>query len=369
MRILHTTFALGCGGIETFLVSLANSQCEAGHDVEICTISTAGDSEMARGRLNPDIRQLSAGKHDLISGFKAIGRMAEIIRRGNYDIVHIHGQFYYYFLSVLRAPSHTRFVYTVHNDAAKENSRWDKLFTGVKKHWFRSGRLNAVTISTSSQTSFAEYYGKSTPSTLIPNGIVPVHCKSDSPDPLAQWRISEKTKVFVNPGRIYVQKNQIELCRAFSMLLSGDNPPDIQLIIAGPPEDHTILAAMQQFFSDRIRYIGQQTDLPVMLSAADAMIMPSLWEGMPIALLESIGSQCIPICTRAGGMADIIDCGCGIPIELASAQDIAKAVMEFCNTPEDKKIQMRKTCTEVFANYGIEACADKYMSLYTALSM
>ena len=99
-----------------------------------------------------------------------------------------------------------------------------------------------------------------------------------------------------------------------------------------------------------------------MLSAADAMIMPSLWEGMPIALLESIGSQCIPICTRAGGMADIIDCGCGIPIESASAQDIA-------NTPEDKKIQMRKTCTEVFANYGIEACADKYMSLYTALSM
>lgn len=367
MRILHITFALDCGGVETFLVSLANRQSRC-HDVEVCTISCPSPADMARRGLLPSVRQSDAGKHNLPTGFRAMARIARKIRRGGYDIVHVHGQFYYYLLPVLTAPRGTRFVYTVHNDAARENSRWDRIFTRLKRCWFRSGRLNAVTISESSKRSFEEYYGKDTSSTLICNGIEAPVLPPVRPDSLARWRLSPQTKVLINPGRLYKQKNQVELCKAFADLLSRPDAPDVQLLIAGPAEIPAIHESIKPYLCDRIMYLGAQEQLPRMLADADAMIMPSLWEGMPIALLECLAVGGIPICTRAGGMADVVAPGkCGIVIESPAAADIAAAVRKFAAMDGNALEMLRRRSREAFARYDMAGCCERYLSLYEAI--
>ncbi len=368
MKILHCIFALSCGGVETLLVSLANRQ-SATHEVEICTISPPTPDDIASRRLLPAVKLSHLDKQGFASGIYAMIRLARKIKAEKFDIVHVHGQLYYYILSVMSAPAETHFVYTVHNDAARENGRWDRLFTPLKRRWFRRGRLNAVSISKASERSFSSYYGSDVPSTLIPNGIEPVVIDPGN-DALSQWRISKNTRIFINPGRLYVQKNQVELCKAFHELLSQPDAPDIQLLIAGPAEMPDILDKIRPYLSERILYIGARNNLPQMLASADAMIMPSLWEGMPMALLECLSAGCIPVCTLAGGMADIIapPNGCGIAIASASAPDIAAAIKHLISlTPADIK-KLQEQSRKAFAHYDISTCCNKYLSLYSRLS-
>ncbi len=363
MKILHCTFSLGCGGVETLLVSLANNQARE-HRVEVCTVTPPRDTDIARRNLSGDIVQSHLGKRSLLSGFGSMARLARKLRREKYDIVHIHGQLYYYIAAVIAAPRHTRFVYTVHNDAAREDSRWDRIFTGLKRRWFASERLSAVVISRESERSFTEYYGNDVPHTLIVNGIATPEIPRQ--DTLAQWRVSTSTRVFINPGRLYVQKNQKQLCEAFAELVRRGH--DVQLIIAGTREQEDIYRSIEPYLCERIVYVGERDNLPQMLACADAMILPSLWEGMPIALLECLATGCIPLCTRAGGMADVVDSKAGIAIASPAASDITEAVEVFLKKDDDE-IKALKTASEAaFAPYSIEGCTEAYMRLYRRLT-
>ena len=368
MKILHCTFALSCGGVETLLVSLANRQARM-HSVEVCTITPPSTYDIARRGLDESVSQTHLGKRGVLSGFRAMAVLARKLRSERYDIVHIHGQLYYYVAAIVSAPASTRFVYTVHNDASHEDGRWDRLLTPLKRKWFYNGRLTAVTISVASKHSFETYYGSDVYSVLIPNGIEPVEVSGNSGDALAAWRINPSTRVFVNPGRLYVQKNQVELCKAFHLLLGGQNAPDVQLIIAGPPEEPDILERIKPYLCERIVYAGACDNLPQMLASADAMILPSLWEGMPISLLECLSVGCVPVCTLVGGVADIVgnDSGCGIVINTPLAVDIAEAVKSFAMMDDMQVEKLKARSREAFASYDIRACAEKYIDLYENL--
>lgn len=363
MRILHCTFSLGCGGVETLLVSLANRQARE-HRVEVCTLTPPRETDIARRNLSGEIVQSHLGKRNMLSGFGSMARLARKLRKGKYDIVHIHGQLYYYIAAVLTAPHSTRFVYTVHNDAAREDSRWDRIFTGLKRRWFASERLAAVVISRESERSFIEYYGSEIPHTLIVNGIEPPAPPQN--DTLEQWRVSASTRVFINPGRLYIQKNQKQLCESFAELLRRGH--DVQLIIAGTREQEEIFRSIEPYLCERIKYVGERDNLPQMLACADAMILPSLWEGMPIALLECLATGCIPLCTRIGGMADVVDSQAGIAIASPDAEDITKAAEIFLEKDAEEIKALRAASQAAFAPYSIDACSESYLRLYGRLN-
>lgn len=102
-----------------------------------------------------------------------------------------------------------------------------------------------------------------------------------------QWITKEKL-VFLTIGRLTVQKGQWHLIRAFTEVVKRS--PDAILIIIGEGPYQNTLEEHIRFhqLEKNVFLIGRQTNVFPFMKLADVFVLPSLWEGMPNALLEAL---------------------------------------------------------------------------------
>lgn len=359
MKILQFHRYLGAGGIEAMVCGLSNEMAKT-EDVTVCTVIRPYESDVFYNKLSPLVKKATLDKHDERPPFKEIFKIVRFIKKGHYDVVHIHGFFYYYALAVLLLHKKTHFFFTAHNDALMENTPWDLRILWLKKWYFKKGWMHPVTISPASQESFYELYGCD--SRMIKNGVVKPDVNTES-DPMAKFRVTSRTKVFLNPGRICPQKNQGMLCRVFDRLIKDGE--DVALVIAGPNHSQSIYDEIKAHFSERITYIGEQTDVPSLLFHSDAMCLSSEYEGLPVVLLEALSVGCIPVCTPVGGIVNVlVDHETGILSESCGESAYYYALKRFLAMTEDCLALMQKKCLDSFSGYDMEITAEEYLKYY-----
>lgn len=359
MKVLHIHTSMSGGGIEAIICALLNELVER-HDVTMATIFTPKASDIFENKLNKRVKRVSLGKVKPGFSISEIFQIYRLIKAGNYDVVHIHGFFYYYAISVLLLHRKVKFFYTIHSDAVMENSPWDRRFLWLKKWCFKKRLIKPITISPASKESFTKLYG--TDSTLICNGVSRPIITTDE-NPLAQYKITPATRIFVHAGRINVAKNQVVLCHSFSHLIK--NGYDAVLLIAGGNQDDSIMQQMQPFFCDRIIYMGERSDIPLLFNFADAMCLPSIWEGLPVTLLEALAVGCIPICSPVGGIVNVIKHGYnGLLSDDSSKEQYYKRLEEYMRLSSEEIIEMKNNCKESFVPYDIKQTAAQYELVY-----
>jgi glycosyltransferase involved in cell wall biosynthesis len=74
----------------------------------------------------------------------------------------------------------------------------------------------------------------------------------------------------------------------------------------GPLKSELLEKQMQPGLADRVHFAGLQTEVRPYLAAFDVYMMSSIFEGLPIALLEAMSSGCAPVSTDAGGIKEVI---------------------------------------------------------------
>ena len=159
---------MGAGGIEAIVCGLSNELAKR-HTVTVCTLRQPVEGEVFYERLSPAVRKETIGKTEATSPVKVVFQVYRYIRKGDFDVVHIHSFFYFYVLAILFLHRRKKFFYTVHSDASKENMPWDIRLLPLKRFCFRKGWIRPVTISPASQESFYRLYNCE--SKLIRNGI------------------------------------------------------------------------------------------------------------------------------------------------------------------------------------------------------
>lgn len=361
MKILHIHPSMAGGGIEAMICGLVNEMAKF-HDVTLCTIFEPKKEDVFEKKLSSSVHRISLGKK--IPGFsvKEVFDIYRCIRDGHYDVVHIHGFFYYYALAVFMLHKRVKFVYTIHSDAAKENSVWDRRLIALKKFSFKHGLIHPVTISKESKRSFTAFYGQD--STLIYNGI-PEYVTNAKTDKLREFRLTNKTKLFLHPGRISTPKNQVVLVKAFDRLVKDGL--DVVLLIAGSKQDLQIWERIEPYLSKHIVYLGERNDVRDLLSEADAFCLASIWEGMPVTLLEAISVGCIPICSPVGGIPEVVKNGYnGFLSENSNENAYYKTLKEFMNCPDVEVKQIKQNCLETFKKFRIAEVAKKYIEVYNS---
>lgn len=358
MKILHIHPTMRSGGIEAIICSLVN-EMSINNDVTLCTIFKPEDSDVFYNKLGDTVQRISLEKEKRGFSLKEIFKIYKLIKRSDYDIVHIHGCFYYYLVSILLLHNKVNFFYTVHSNAYMENVSWDKYLVGIKRLFFKKKYMIPITISPVSQKSFYELY--QCDSHMIYNGIKLPEIKSDSF--ISKIKVSETTKVFIHPARITEAKNQITLCRVFKRLI--EEGYDIMLLIYGTTEDLNIYNKISPYFSSRIRYMGEADDIPTLMSQSDAFVLPSLWEGLPVTLLEALSVGCIPICSSVGGIINVIQDGQnGILSPTPDECDYYEALHIYLNMPVTEIIKMKKKAQDSFSEFDIKTTSQKYLSTY-----
>lgn len=361
MRIAQMYRNLGTGGIEAMICGLSN-EISKNHDVTVCTIVAPSPDDKFYKELAPAIHRKSIGRTGKSKPFLEMVKIARFVKNGNFDVVQIHGFFYYFALAVLLYHRKMVFCYTIHSDAYKENNPWDLRIIFFKKFFFKKGWLHPITISHVSQSSFFNLYGCD--NRLIRNGVIqPVPNPDSTVNP---YKISSHTKVFLHASRVCPEKNQVMLCRVFDRLIREGK--DVVLAIAGPIHHHDIYDEMQKYFSNRIRYIGNRSDIPALLCSADGMCLSSNYEGLPVILLEALAAGCIPVCTAVGGIVDVIDDGIdGFLAAEVSEEAYYQTMKRYLNLSEAERGILKKNCLAKSEFYTISRCAREYLAYYENL--
>ena len=358
MKILHIHPSMQGGGIESMICGLANEMAET-EDVTVCSIFEPKESDVFWGKLSPKVKKTHLGKRKPGFSIKEIFKIFNFIRKGNFDAVSLHGFMFYYILSVVFLHSKVKFFYTVHSDAKMECSGWDKKFFAIKRFFFRHGWVRPITISDVSKQSFTEFYGCD--SHLIFNGVPRPALSGE--DPVKKYRKTADTVVFIHAGRIDTPKNQVVLCKVFDRIIRTGQ--DAVLLIAGSKQKEQIYEQLVPYFSDRIIYLGERNDVPQLMSCSDAMCLPSIWEGLPVTLLESLSVGCVPICSPVGGIPDVISDGVnGILSASSGEEDYYAAVMRYLEMSIEQRKSLAGRVRSSFEKYDISNTAKEYIKYY-----
>ncbi len=205
----------------------------------------------------------------------------------------------------------------------------------------------------------------------IPNGV---DIESFSPNPAIRAKMRkklhlEKRFVWLAVGRFDPPKDYPTMLCAFSRVVRKH--PKAYLLIAGdgPLRPSIEALAKELGISDRVEFLGIRRDVPELMNAADAYVMSSAWEGMPLVLLEAHASGLPVVATNVGGNSEIvIDGKTGFLVSPRNPEALAQAMIRLMELPEEEKQIMGKLARQhVETNFSLDRVVDLWESLYLEL--
>ncbi|WP_102109778.1 glycosyltransferase family 4 protein [Oceaniglobus roseus] len=114
-------------------------------------------------------------------------------------------------------------------------------------------------------------------------------------------------------------------------------PPTVTLTVAGDGPDAKRLKAALAPFAGRARMLGAvpSAEVPALLARHDALLMPSRFEGMPMALIEAMAMGCVPVASRIEGVTDTIvhHAHNGLLFPMGSAKAAAECIAALAADP------------------------------------
>lgn len=368
MKILQIIPTLGSGGAERFVIDLSNELHWRGNKVILCTLYNTNSKEeyaFFEKELDSSIERKHTSKK-LGFDIKIFYRLYQVIKDVNPEVVHTHlSVINYLILSVLFLGKKVKFVHTLHSDASKLVK--NRIEEYIRKFLYKD-RVIPVCISTNSRISFERLYGKNYSPHLILNGRAKNSVKDLKNTELDASILkikSDHASLFLTVGRYSKEKNLINLVKAFKNLIETGRK-DIYLIIIGDG-DEEIKKELMQYESRQILLLGRKDNVIPYMKMAEVFILPSLFEGMPISLIEAFSQGLIPLVTPVGGMKNMIVHGkTGFFIETPSIENIQGAIESYFKLSAQEKITIKNEVKKEFENqYTIKICADKYFNLYT----
>ena len=355
------------GGAESQVVRLSTELRARGWDV--CVVSLIKPRAYVHQLEHQHIEVHSLDMKPGVPDFRAMFRLRRLIRRFRPDIVHCHmfhanvlGRITRLFCAV------PVLICTAHG--VQENS------TRGGPSWHRE-LLYRVTDTLAERTTiicnaaYARYLRVGAVACnrlrVIPNGI-----DSGIFSPSRERRAIVRQEfgigsefVWLAVGRLVIQKdyptlfNAVERLRMdrFVVLIAGD----------GPLESELRADCARRGLDERIRFCGTREDIVDLYNAADAFVMSSDSEGLPMALLEAASVGLPAVVTNVGGNRDVVVDGVtgyvvppGNPAQLAFS---LRQIMEA--SPESRQSMSRAARHHCQKNYEIAAIIENWLDLYT----
>ncbi|MDD4969941.1 MAG: glycosyltransferase [Paludibacter sp.] len=367
MKILQIIPSLATGGAERLVVDLCNELTNQGQEVVLCITQNPQKSDYGfyLHELNNSVRFISLNQRKGFL-FKNIIALQKIIKEVKPDVVHVHLSIllYVYILSFLNI--NIRFYNTIHSLAEKTCKN---LFFKITNYFFYSLRfIKVITISEECKDSY-EFFYKLKNSTLINNGRktnLPSGKYQEVSDEMNVLKINKFDLLFIHVARYHKQKNQEMLIQVFNRL--AKEGIRYSLLIIGDWSFCEDAKELAKRANNQIHFLGTKQDVCDYLYLADAFCLTSIYEGMPISLLEALSCGCTPICTPAGGIKDIIQDGItGFLSTDESAENYYKVLNNFIKQPNTLKKEV--LIRHFKDNYSIEHCALKHIQLYQSNSI
>lgn len=257
----------------------------------------------------PMVREINP-KADL----KSIIRLVKLIKQEKFDIVHTNTSKGGVVGRIAARLAKVPFVFhTVHGFAFHEQSPRHSILIYSQIEKFVAKYCNFIITVSDFHKKWAEEL-KIAPSDKIisiPNGLDPNRVKPtvEREQMRSQLGIQNNEIAIFTIGRLATQKGIEYLLEAIAMLKNDQIDSKYGFNIAGSGELEESLKnrAKELNIEDKVRFLGFRSDVNNLLNAADIVVLPSLWEGLSIALLEAMAAKKAIICTEIGSNITVVE--------------------------------------------------------------
>ena len=169
-------------------------------------------------------------------------------------------------------------------------------------------------------------------------------------------------------GRLEEQKGHTHLLTALAQVRR--QIPAAILVLVGDGRQREALEHQAQELGvvDRVRFLGTRRDLPLIYRALDLFVQPSLWEGLPLALLKAMGAGLPVLATRVSGVQEVINDGSnGRLVDPGDPEALGRALVELYRQPETRARLGAAAHLTIRDNYSLETMLTKLEQVYLEL--
>ena len=205
---------------------------------------------------------------------------------------------------------------------------------------------------------------------VIPNGVDTERWAPASPSTscLTLKRVREHLggqRVFLYMGRLATEKNVEALLRAWRLT----SPAGCRLVIVGDGPLRSAL--MNQFVDENVLWWGYEPDLETrvaLLQCADVFVLPSLVEGLSLALLEAMASGTACVATDAGADGEALEDGAGIVLSTQGVTTQLRTLLPVLREQPVLTAELgRRARARALDRYTISRNIDAIEALYSSL--
>ncbi len=353
LRTAQLIETLGVGGAENLALQIANAQARSGHSSHLYVLTEPGPLS---SRVHPDVHahylhyerapigRLWRFGPSLLRGYRLIARR---VHEDRVALVQTHLPGANFWGLVLALQRDCRVVATVHNNQEFLYGDADNpVRVRLRREAYRQilRRCQAtVAVSEEVRLSLIRQLGigeaQACKLVTILNGV-------DIPEPLTpeareairhEYGIPVGTPLVLAAGRLSEQKNFAVLVESAARLRELE--VDCRVLIAGEGVLHSDLK--QQIarlgLGDTVTLPGNVARLTELMQGAAVFVLPSLWEGLPLVLLEAMACGLPVVGSRIKGVVDVVEDGRnGRLVEPGDVVALADVIARLLRSPEER---------------------------------
>jgi glycosyltransferase involved in cell wall biosynthesis len=362
LHLMQITHDLDFGGLQQVVVNICKTIDRNRFDVSVLCLRKLGVFVAEVEKLG--IKVILLPQKNNGTDYFSFLKVAKILRQEKIDIIHTHNTqpFIDGTIGSLMSGIKT-IVHTDHSRNFPDKRRY------MFAEWLMSHFVYKVVGVSEYTSNNLIKYEKISPKKVItiPNGIDSSRFNIDIDKEKKKKELGiQKDGPVIGLGvRLTEQKGITYLLKAMPEIIR--HFPDITLLIAGegPLEEKLKKEAVDLEIEQNVIFAGPRLDMPELLKLFDLYVMPSLWEGLPMVLLEAMAAGCPIVATNVGGNYMAITHGeNGSLIEPGNPRKLA---FEIIKVLEDDRLRntYREKGKEIFAlKFSAEKMTRQYERLY-----
>jgi glycosyltransferase involved in cell wall biosynthesis len=352
MKIAHVVDSMEVGGAETLVWQMCNLQREQGHEPEVYAVAALG-ALGERMRAEGFVVQSNVGQH-LVDSSRHFLRM---FRSSRPDVVHLHNPTpTIYAAPAARLAGVPSIVSTRHSLVAPPRN-----LTMERKYKAAALFCDWIVGICEATTSNIKDAGNAPDRKIVTvyNGAVPVA------PPSADKRPAKTGFTLLYVGRLEAVKNLRFLLTAFRAAVA--KVPEMRLWVVGDGTERDRLEELTDQLGARsnVTFWGQQMDVAPFFASADAFVMSSVSEGLPMSLLQALSSRLPAVVTDVGGMAEVVRLAqAGITVPLGNAEAMAEALVRMATRANERETFADNAEAAFRAHFTLPVMVERYSQLY-----
>lgn len=351
------------GGAERQIVDLCSQYIKLGLPV---TVFLFHRKELASRIESLGITPVILGGHKY--SFSNASNLASEIKNKKIDVMHAHGYRAMITCAIARKKAEFRVIKTEHGLPEKSGNSIFKDFRTTINHkldlWATNNAADSVCYVTDDILQRYNQIHRSMNRQVVYNGMSPIDSIQFSrPD---TFKGDQRNAVIA--GRVSEVKGIKYAIKAFAESSMLDNTV-LHIVGDGPLLTSHKELAEELGITDKIIFHGFQHNALDFIAHADALLMPSMHEGLPYTLLEAMSLGTPVIVSEVGGMAEVIENNVtGILLPSKDSHEIAKACSTVLSDEKFARTLSENAAKLQREKFTLDQMAESYLKVYSDVS-